>query len=466
MTLTPRFPVPAAVLTRSATAFLSRMKPFNGSPVVWIIGLAIFFRGAVGFANLDHFATDPDAYRAIAETLGQRGVYGLTTPSGDVVATAFRPPLYPYLLSWIAGNGSLNLIGVAVLHAILGGLTAGFTYLSCVEWLGSERGRLPGILAASLVIVDPVLIQQSTLVMTETLATAIASLVIWWWVCHLSKRFTLVSAGVLGGWLALAYLCRPTFVVWGVMLIVCLAFSNAPDGVRRGRRILAAAITGMVVVVAIAIWTYRNASMLGHPIWATSHGGYTLLLGNNPLIYRHFREESLIGRWDANPFLVAYAHRYEGDSTSEEFWFRNWESEVRMQPELSATLTEHDDDQLTYRAAKATILRDRGLFLLSCMVRAYKLWTPFPHAIEGRSIWKVLGIGAYYSLLYLSALIGLSRLGRHRRSSVWWPIPTLVLTLTLVHAVYWSNMRMRTPAIPAIAMLAAAAFTKSEPSRK
>ncbi len=75
---------------------------------------------------------------------------------------------------------------------------------------------------------------------------------------------------------------------------------------------------------------------------------------------------------------------------------------------------------------------------------------------------RCLALACYYSLLYLAAFVGLKRLGKDWRRSVWWPIPTLVLTLTLVHAVYWSNMRMRAPAIPAIAMLAAAALHKPE----
>jgi len=33
--------------------------------------------------------------------------------------------------------------------------------------------------------------------------------------------------------------------------------------------------------------------------------------------------------------------------------------------------------------------------------------------------------------------------------------PSLILSLTAVHAFYWSDMRMRAPLVPAIALLAA-----------
>ena len=476
-----RLPIPGLTLPLSLAAPWNRAVHCAGSPFIWVVCLAVLVRGAVGVVSMDRLESDPDAYRAIAQTLGQHGVFGLTTPSGEVVSTAFRPPLYPYLLSWAASDGSLNNLCITILHSILGGLTAGLTYLASAAWPGPDRGRLRGILAALLVIVDPILIQQSTLVMTETLAAALSSVVIWWWVCHVSNRLTMVTAAVLGGWLSLAYLCRPTFVLWAAMLVVCLGLSNVPADVSRFRRFGAAGVTGLVVVVVISLWTFRNAAVLGHPIWATSHGGYTLLLGNNPLIYQHFREQGPLRRWDPQAFLVAYAHRYEADPRTEDYWFRDWNMPVRIQPELSAALTEHDDDQLTYQAARATISRDRTMFLASCLIRVYKLWTPFPLKTEERSIAQVLAIGGYYSLLYLAAFVGLLRLGRDRlgrdrlgrdrlgrdrqgrdRRSVWWPIPTLVLTLTLVHAVYWSNSRMRAPAIPAIAMLAAAAFYKPE----
>lgn len=442
---------------------LRRNESIPGIPVVegrdwtclWIVCFAVLFRGAVSLAFLDHLRADPDAYRAIAETLGRSGVFGLTTPGGEVVATAFRPPLYPTVLSWSVVDGNLKELPIALLHTILGGLTAACTYLASRAVWETDRGRMPGILAALLVIVDPILVQQSTLVMTETMATAIAAVVIWWWMGHLSRRMTLASGIVLGGWLALAYLCRPTFVVWGAMLLIGLGWSNVPREVDRTRRWLVAGSTGLVLLLAVAAWTLRNASAVGHPVWATTHGGYTLLLGNNPDFYRHLREAGPFARWDPQTFLAAYAHRYEGDSSEESFWLGNWDSPVKLQPELSAALTEQEDDELTYQAARATIGRHRMLFAASCLARVYGLWTPFPHGTGERSFGKVLLIGSYYCLLSVAALIGFWRLRTRMRSSVWWAIPTLILTLTLVHAVYWSNMRMRAPAIPAIAIVAA-----------
>jgi hypothetical protein len=426
----------------------------------------MWLRGVVAWFAWDQFGADPDAYRAIADSLSQRGVFGLIAPSGEVVPTAFRPPLYPFVLSWCWGDHETsNRLWAATLHSVLGGITAGCIYGATKSWVGGIRGTIAGIVAALLVIVDPILVQQSTLVMTETMAAAIVSVILWWWVTRISRQLTLVSVLVLGFGLAAAYLCRPTFVVWGAMLIVCLALSNQPMGAQRLQRLVAACGVASIVLASVLGWSYRNLRVLGHPTWATTHGGYTLLLGNNPLLYRHLRDHGPLEPWDASRFLNAYAHRYEGDPTTDDFWFQPWDQPVRPQPELSASLTEHADDQLTYRAAKATIDRDGGMFVRSSLYRVAMLWTPIPQATQQRSIAKRITIGLYYCLLYLAALIGVVRMGRRWRESTSWPIPALLLTLTLVHAVYWSNMRMRAPAMPAIAMLAAAALT-TRPSRR
>ena len=46
------------------------------------------------------------------------------------------------------------------------------------------------------VLIDPILVQQSTQVMTETLATALATAAIWWWICCCPKCQILTLAPV------------------------------------------------------------------------------------------------------------------------------------------------------------------------------------------------------------------------------------------------------------------------------
>ena len=50
----------------------------------------------------------------------------------------------------------------------------------------------------------------------------------------------------------------------------------------RASRVL---LLGMATVLTLAPWAWRNARVLGEPVWTTTHGGYTLALANNPVYY-------------------------------------------------------------------------------------------------------------------------------------------------------------------------------------
>ncbi len=426
-----------------------------------IVVMGLLIRGGicvVGFSNLD---ADPDAYRAIARTLAETGVYGLMDSEGQPRPTAFRPPLYPVLISCMVVDGKLPSAGVAILHTLLGALTVTLTYLARRRLLPGPA--LPRIVAAILVAVDPILLQQSTLVMTETLATTLATAIIWYWSAYRGagpqkgSLTTVLGAIGLGSLFALAFLCRPTFLVWATIFVPAILFLKT-DG--RGfrfpsrRPIVTAASIVFLVAATIGIWTTRNARSVGHPVWATTHGGYTLLLGNNPHFYDYLREGEFGVAWEPRDFFVAYSHRYEGDSTTRDFWYVRRKSYANIRQ----TVSEQEDDRLTYSAARATIDRQPGMFAWSCLVRVARLWTPLPHRTADRSWIVVAPLAAYYVVFYIVMLAGIKRLGMSVLTDRWWPIWTLAITLTIVHAVYWSNMRMRSPVIPGMALIVAAAF--------
>jgi hypothetical protein len=423
-----------------------------------IVLLALLVRGFVCFRDLEQYSADPDAYRVIAETLANTGVYGMTSASGKTRATAYRPPLYPFVLSRLVLDGKLSLHAIAALHTLLGCVTVLCTYRAGRRLLGEIHSTRASILAASWVIVDPVLLQQSTLVMTETMATAIASLVLWWWACHAEGVSAIGTAVALGALLAIAYLCRPTFLVWAVMLTVCVALANSHVSKNKSWRAGRAAIVGAIILLAVGFWTVRNVRRIGHPVWATTHGGYTLLLGNNPLFYDYLRTGGFGTTWNAEPFLVAYSHRYDADPRTEAFWKKRWDARGT----ITVNVSEYEDDRLAYDAAKATIMRQSSTFVWSCVVRVARLWSPLPHRTPERSSTIIFAIGIYYALFYLAVGIGLWRLGGEIKAAKWWPVWSLVLTLTLVHALYWSNIRMRAPVIPALAIIAAATIRRPE----
>ncbi|WP_345688503.1 hypothetical protein [Novipirellula caenicola] len=430
---------------------------------VGIIMLALVVRGGVVLSNLDQFDQDPDAYRVIAETLSKTGVFGLpaaSAPGSPAVEsakpTAFRPPLYPYLLSWLTVDHHVNDLLVGLLHVGLGVLTAVCTLSIASRLIDGGRFGNASIFAAVLVIIDPILVQQSTLVMTETIAATLATLVVWFWVCRWKPSPTLANAVMLAVLLALTYLCRPTFLVWAVLMLPAILFSTKICWTRRVACTVAAA---MIMGLAVGLWTVRNWNAVGHPVWATSHGGYTLLLANNPSFYDYLRHGKFAEAWDAEPFLDAYAHRFQGDPTSEAFWQTDWSNPAQTLPE-PRPLNEHQDDQWSYQAAKATIARQPSMFVWSCFVRLGRLYSPMPHHVPGRSWPPIVIVTLYYVAFWIATLVGLFRLRRVVLTPPWWAIITLVITLSAIHSIYWSNLRMRSPMIPSLAVLAAAGLVR------
>ena len=102
---------------------------------VALAGLLLFtlvVRGGVMWAMRANLQDDPDAYREIAENVLTHGVYGMGKSAELPPPTAYRPPLYPILLSNLpAADGKhVSLVKVAIVHVLLGMATVWLTYLT------------------------------------------------------------------------------------------------------------------------------------------------------------------------------------------------------------------------------------------------------------------------------------------------------------------------------------------------
>jgi len=366
---------------------------------------------------------DPDAYRSLAATWRETGTYGRIDEAGTAVPTAYRPPLYPWLLSWSPAKpgDDADRWWIVGLHGILGLATCIVTYA-----IGKrlEMSSMACWLAAIWVACDPVLLRQSTLIMTETLATFIGALLWWWWLRDeqgIRDRWDGRSL-FLGIGMGLAVLCRPTALAWiGLWWFWVLTK-------KRWRWVIGCAL-GMGI--AIAPWAFRNAIQFGRPIATTTHGGYTLYLGNNPILYRHW-QMSASREWDEDAF--------------HEQW-RGERSQSMNQDEIAL-------DRLAQTLAGATIQGNPGGFLRGCVIRIGWLWALWPSTRQ--ATWSAqLSIAVWYGILFFSAIAGFMQLVRSRKPlHGWLPGLLLVTSLTLVHSVYWSNMRMRAPAMPIVGLLA------------
>jgi 4-amino-4-deoxy-L-arabinose transferase-like glycosyltransferase len=392
-----------------------------------VLGVGLVLRVGVCVARPDLLAADPDGYVWIAEQL--RAGAGFVHPDG-AEPSAYRPPLYPVLLvPFLAVFG--RVVGVAVLNVLCGLGTVVATW-----WLGRRLGLGRGaIVGAGIVAVDPLLVLYTSHPMTEvpfTLLTTLLLLAIhearssggWTW-----------SAGV-GAVFALAALCRPTIWAFGGLAIVVAGvggFRGATSRLRRGA-VLAALVLG------VTPWVVRNQVVLGRPVVMTTHGGYTLLLANNPV----FDAEVVRQPWGTT-------------------WGR--ESLARWQASLEAELAASDPpivgelarDRWLRDRAIANITRDPAAFGRGTWFRVLRFWNPQP-VVSSLPLAVVRAVGSFNVLILVAAFVGCVRL-RPGERSIWWPGLLLIVSLTAVHAVYWSNARMRAPLVPVLALLAVRAGT-------
>jgi 4-amino-4-deoxy-L-arabinose transferase-like glycosyltransferase len=419
--------MPSRIPIAYASSSENSQEEIKSNLAIWVFLFAFAIRLGIALANVGSLDADTDAYRRLSQTIHKSGTFGLIDSQNNPVASAYRPPLYPWLLSWFGGLES-DSIPISLLHAFLGGVSVAMTF-DIAKRLGMAQG--PSLAAAALVLIDPILIRQSTLVMTETTATFLA-IAIWWltvvlgWFGPQALGRSLILGTFIGLTLGIACLCRPTAVAWCVLW-------GAVEGFRSPLRASCLLLGCLLVLVP---WWKRNESQLGHGVWTTTHGGYTLLLANNPILYEHWKT-SLSREWDEDRFHA---------------WWRSEQSNRFNQDSSDEIALDRFANQLAWES----IRESPAMFVKASLIREGWLWAWWPS--KRQADWKVaLVLGIYYAGVSIAAWIGLFKWLRRRSSQrvLWVPALTLALSLCCVHAVYWSNMRMRAPAIPVVCLLAA-----------
>jgi hypothetical protein len=441
---------------------------FGTAEGLWLLGLLVLtmvVRGSVLWAMRGNLEQDPDAYRQIAENLLRHGEFALTSYRGidgetEPTPTAYRPPLYPVVLSNLptADGQRVSLAKVAALHLLVGVATVWLTW-------AMAQGVLPGpvsqkvrfthpTVAGFLVACDPILLNQQTLIMTETLAAFLAALSLWS-LARFDAQRSWFNAAPAGGAIGLAVLCRPTFLPWlllvGIGMLV-VSGASAERGARSGelkRRQLPAGFEWRVAnFVALVVaaggvmspWVIRNYRVFGRPIITTTHGGYTLYLGNNESFYEYLANDKSGLPWTAPPIDLGIVTSSDPTMPSETMF-----------------------DQTYYRYARSAIRNSPRGFLHACAYRLWQLWSPLPHKLTvdeslGRRLLRYTTC-AWYCAVYALAAVGIWRLRGALVRPPWiWGV-LLCAAFTAVHALYWTNLRMRAPLVPFVAIVAGAALS-------
>jgi hypothetical protein len=399
---------------------------------LWLSGLfclAIGLRVAALVMYSDNLLDDRDAYLNLARHLSAGEGFS-TTGKGP---TAYRPPLYPALLS--LGGMLFSFESETTRKSWVAGVNLCCSLLTIwVLWrtMATQCSRVFAYCGTLLIAVNPLLIYNVTLPMTETLC---ALLVVCFVNSLLNTDGTIHRQGMVGFWFGLCVLCRPTLWafagIWlSVTFLRCLRSGEWKQSVRRS--IPSIVMTSLVM----APWILRNAVAFGTFIPMTTHGGYTLLLANNEVFYSEVVD-------------VSWRETWKGESLS------RWQTslERQLKSDFKEPISETERSRWMTRQAIDTMRRQPTTFLKSCGVRFLRFWNLVPLSAEGRATPRLVALGmiAYGAMVYLGMLLSIRQLGRSRLALIGW---CLIAAFAAVHLMYWSNLRMRAPLEPVIVMLA------------
>lgn len=382
---------------------------------------------------------DRDAYLGIARAVASG--CGLCAPGGQQ-PTAFRPPLYPLLLAPVSDPA--QQWGIVALHLTL---ACGTLYFLWKTGIQLKLGQFGTAVACTFYTIDPLLLRYFSLPMTETLCAFMGA----WLLYRLSApRQDARHAFFTGIVFGLAGLSRPTFWAFAFLWGTYLAWT-CWQSERRSEKLKYAGWLTIGALLLLLSWGGRNWATLGHPVLMTTHGGYTVLLGNNESFYQEVVQQPWGTLWDGSHGL------------GQQGWVRKLQSEI----DAAGLEGEVETDKWLSQRARGIIQANPELFARAVLLRFLRFWNVVPIGPGTNSLppFVVFGVGAYYAILWTLVSLGLMKSvwTRHWKPLV--PAILLMIAFNLVHLVYWSNARMRAPVMPAVVLLAAVPFSQSYRTR-
>ena len=442
---------------------LNRKRTTSTLDVIGLITCLLIALGLRLFVILNQtsqLTIDRDAYLGIATSVADGR--GYSSPD-STTPTAFRPPLYPLILAVGLYRFSPAFV-VSSVNLLTGLLTV---------WLTASLGRKLQLghlrfAAAILVAIDPLLLQYAAQPMTETLCTFMATL--WLWSVTpetnteskgllsesscptiLYSEFThnLAMGMVNGITFGLLVLSRPTF--WVIAGFCCLKWlielrCKLRFDVTRNLSSFQSGIWSAIgTALTVSPWVLRNWLVLGIPILTTTHGGYTLLLGNNPVFYDEVVRQPWGTVWPA---------------ASQKGWVDDLES--RMLTAIGPQATEIERDAWQSHRAKSYITTEPWHCVEAAFHRIRSLWNTVPQgeASEGVNRLAIVAVGWFYSIVLTAGLVGMVLVLKRNDRTNWFVLYVLIVSVQSVHLFYWTNTRMRAPLTPALALFATAVIPR------
>jgi len=333
---------------------------------------------------------------------------------------AYRAPGYPLFIAMCGAN----LLATRVAQAII---DASLVWAVVLLARRLKFSASVGIIAGAATALNPFLIYFSSLILSETLFTA---MLVWAMVLMLSPRRWTWALRLL--MLALSIHVRPSAVALPVLLAVgaTLARVGASSKATGFWRVPAGMTAIALTLLVLFPWAARNRYVLGTWVWTTTNSGITLYDGLNE----------------------------RADGSSNQAFFRSW-------PELK-TMSEVQRSNYLAALAKRFVIEQPTTALKLAGRKVARMWSPVPLSDTYGSRGSVVVIALIYSIpLFALVCVGVWMTPVARSAKVYLLLPALYFTI--VHAVTVGSLRYRIPAdVPMTVMAASGAVTLISRSRR
>ncbi|MEJ7592446.1 MAG: hypothetical protein WKF77_12920 [Planctomycetaceae bacterium] len=424
------------------------MRPVSVLMILLILGIAVRLGGA--WMRASDLTADHDGYLAHAVLVANgEGFAGPHTHR----PTAFRPPAYPIALAGLEVSGLPDWASVAAINGLCSIAVVWLSWILCRQF---QLAPGVSIIAVAITCFDPLLIRYTILPMTEVPAAAILTgAAVALKAADLRRKVSCnngVGFYVLSGMLfGLGSLVRPVLLVSCAVLVLSRLILCLKKGENLRRNATSAILPMIAAAVVISPWIIRNAIQFHQFIPATTHGGYTLALGNNLDFYHDVIDGEVPFPWPG-PQLDAWQRRMITDAVAQGV-------PIGSEPA---------QDAWYYHQAVASMKAQPLSFFKSCLLRLRRFCAITPGSNDGLPRFAKTLVAVWYGLIWIgigaaigrssSALRGMSGFRSkgcippdHSLADLW----LVVFSFMLLHAVYWTDTRMRAPVMPFICIIAA-----------
>jgi 4-amino-4-deoxy-L-arabinose transferase-like glycosyltransferase len=351
--------------------------------------------------------------------------------TGTLFPDAFRVPLYPIFIAGVYKLFGESLMAVRLMQAVLATCTVLLTF-PLARRIVPTRAALG---AAFIVAIYPALVLYSGYLMAETLFSFLLVLTLVLWLQP--GIWSALAAGIA---LGAATLTRSVglALIAGILLSELWRVAIRRQAIERAANARVAAVAVGVAVV-IAPWVHRNYEMYHRFLPTDTSAGFNVLIGNYA---------GATGRHPGIEAVQAAAQQYWSAARND---FER--SEVGMQ--VGRTFVrEHPT-----RAVRLAVLKIGYLLGVEGREHAwgYSYFVQGRHSPTTVRLWG-LAIMVSFPLLFLAAIIGLSRVGAISTYGGLLIVATLVCAVA-VHVVSFGDTRFHLPWIPLLAVFAARAVS-------